>query len=36
MVSVGSMDDRVLVAEHRDYWYLAGFLAQVGMGTAFG
>jgi SnoaL-like polyketide cyclase len=29
-VSVGTIDDQGLVAEHRDYWDLAGFLAQIG------
>ena len=32
MVSVGTLDDHGLVVEHRDYWDLAGFLAQVGIG----
>ena len=31
MVSVGSMADHGLVAEHRDYWDLASFLAQIGV-----
>jgi hypothetical protein len=31
MASVGTIDARGLVAEHRDYWDLAGFLAQVGV-----
>lgn len=34
MVSVGTIDDQGLVTEHRDYWDLASFLAQVGVGPA--
>lgn len=33
MVSVGTIDDQRLVTEHRDYWDLASFLAQVGGGA---
>jgi steroid delta-isomerase-like uncharacterized protein len=33
-LSVGSIDDQGLVTEHRDYWDLAGFLAQIGAGPA--
>ena len=34
MVSVGTIDDHGLVAEHRDYWDLASFLAEIGIGPA--
>jgi hypothetical protein len=34
MLSVGTIDDHGLVAEHRDYWDYAGFLAQIGAGRA--
>jgi dihydrofolate reductase len=34
MVSVGTIDDQGFVTEHRDYWGLASFLAQVGIGPA--
>ena len=34
IVSVGTMDDHGLVKDHRDYWDRAGFLAQIGIGSA--
>ncbi len=34
MVSIGIIDDEGLVTEHRDYWDLASFLAQLGVGPA--
>jgi steroid delta-isomerase-like uncharacterized protein len=32
VLSVGTTNDQGLVTEHRDYWDLASFLAQVGTG----
>jgi hypothetical protein len=31
---IGTMDDHGLAKDHRDYWDRAGFLAQIGIGSA--